>query len=50
MASVTSVYLNKSSRLEKVKKLSTVSFADPEHYRFRNRGAGGNNLVRGDVT
>jgi len=43
------IKLNDSSTLEKVKKLDTVSFANPEYYRFKNRGAGGNNLLKGDA-
>ena len=41
--------LNNGSKLSKVKKLSVVKFSNPEHYRFKNLGAGGNNLVRGDI-
>jgi len=43
------ITLNNGSTLEKVKKLIAVSFADPEYYRFKNRGAGGNNLKNGDA-
>lgn len=41
--------LNNGSKLSKVKKLSDVRLSNPEHYRFRNLGARGNNLVKGDI-
>jgi len=46
---VKAIKLNNSSRLERVRKLTTVSFADPEYYRCGSRGTVGNNLLRGDL-
>lgn len=43
------IKLNNGSALEKVKKLTTVSFSDPEYYRFKNRGSGGKKLLKGDM-
>jgi very-short-patch-repair endonuclease len=43
------IKLNNGSALEKVKKLANVSFSNPEYYKFKTRGAGGNKLLKGDM-